>query len=499
MSREGAEPAAVAAAPHAGRAGAPRRTLELIVAVLVVAALLVAARNRDLGIDEAIWTYVARVWVQDGIPPYQGPIENKPPGVFYVFALSQVLTGPGHMVPRLVAIAAILGCCLAVYGIGRRLGDRLAGAFAALMCGLAMASQAAFGREPAMTESYMVGFTTLAVFLVVVAARRAPGQRRWAMLGAGLALGFGLAFKQVAGASALGVAALAWVLTPRAERRPGRWAGDVALAVAGALLATAISLVPLLLAGVSLAEYWQGAWLLLLDPGSGISGLQLRVLRLWAKLIHPVSTLMLLFVVFLLSRRRLVARGVAWGAIAVWCGFEWLGVSASGYFFLHQFRQVVPALAVAAGIMASLAAHALARRLAPSAAVAAVAALIALPMVPQQPVLDVVQGRPPRPAYAPWVEAGAWVRDHTRPGDHIFPFVFGGIVQTVSERRSSSRHFNHHFLRTPAAQAGALRDLARRPPRIIAVEGPLPDWLAGVLGEYRHVRQVAEIALYERR
>jgi hypothetical protein len=477
-----------------------RRSLELVTGALVVLALLVAARDKQIGIDEAIWTYVARVWVEDGVPPYQGPVENKPPGIFYVFALSQALTGPGYMVPRLLAVAAIAGCCLALYGIGRRLGDRLTGSMAALVCGLAMASQAVRGREPAMTESYMVGCTALAILLVVMAAPRAPRARRWPMLAAGLALGGGLAFKQVAGASALAVAALAWMLTPSGDRRVARWGADMMLAVAGALLATAISLAPLLVAGVSLAEYWQGAWLLLFDPGSGLTGLGPRLQRLWGKMAHPLSTLTVLFGAFLLCRRPLVARNVAWGAIAVWSAFEWLGVSASGYFFAHQFRQVVPVLSLAAGVLASLAVSALGRwRLGPTTAPGVMVALVALAMIPQQPVLDVVTGRAPRPAYAPHGEVGAWVRDHTRPGDLVFPVVFGGIVQAVSERRSPSRYFNDHFLKTPAARAEALGDLARRPPRMIVVEGGPPDWLAGVLADYRPVHRQERFTVFERR
>jgi hypothetical protein len=470
-----------------------------VLAVLVVAALLVAARSKELGIDEAIWTYVARVWVEDGVPPYRGPIENKPPGVFYVFALSQGLAGPGPMVPRLIAVAAVLVCCLGVYGIGRRLADPLTGAFGALVCGLVMASQAVRGREPAMTESYMVAFTTLAVLLVVVAARRPSAARWWPMLASGLMLGGGLGFKQVAVASALGVGALAWVLAPRGEQGIARWLGDVGTIAAGAAVGLGAGLVPLLLAGVSVAEYWQGAWLLLFDPGSGLDGVAPRLARLWARFAHPLGPLVVLFVLFLAARNRLAAREVAWGAIAVWAAFEWLGVSASGYFFAHQFRQVVPALSLAAGALATLAVSGLARWLAPATAVAVITASIALALVPQQPVLDLVRGLPPRPAYPPHGEVGQWVRDHTRPGDHVFPFVIGGIVQAVSERRSSSRHFNSHFLGTPAAQTAALADLARRPPRIIVVEGPAPGWLGAILADYRRVREIERFALYERR
>jgi hypothetical protein len=113
-------------------------------------------------------------------------------------------------------------------------------------------------------------------------------------------------------------------------------------------------------------------------------------------------------------------------------------------------------------------------------------------------VQNALAGEGPQRAYGHYVDAGEWVRDHTRPGDHVFTFVYGGIVQALSERRSSSRYFNRHFVSTPAAIEEVRRDLEARPPRLIVVEGTPPPWLRPALAGYRPVRQFDRLSIHER-
>lgn len=477
------------------------RLAALAVGVLVLVVLLLGARQSVMSIDEGIWNHVARAWVEDGVPPYQGPIENKTPGIYYLFALSYLLVGPGYGLPRLLGIAALLGCCAALHALTRRLCDRTAALTAALVAGLAMASRAVQGPEASMTESFMVAFVTLGLLLVVTAAPLASSGRWRRFLAAGAALGLGIAFKQVALTSAGALAAFAWAATPADRRTLRTWTGDLAVIACGILLATAATMIPLWLAGVSAAEYWRGAWLILLDPGSSVHTLGGRVAQFQRRFRDPITTLTIVFGIFLLCRRPLVARGVPWGALVAWCGVDWVGVLASGWFFPHQFKQVIPALSACAGIVASLAAGQAWRwNVEPSRSLLVVLVVAALVVLPQAAILDAPFGRRVSDVEANAVRVGEWVRDRTSPDDLVFGWVRGGSVQTISGRRSPTRYFNANFVTSEAALAEVQADLARRPPRIVVVEESTPDWLAAELrARYDLVLRDRRFSVFERR
>ena len=56
-----------------------------IAIIIFIFATLVAFRQK-MAIDAGIWNYVARMWLYFDLPPYAGAVENKTPGIFYIFA-----------------------------------------------------------------------------------------------------------------------------------------------------------------------------------------------------------------------------------------------------------------------------------------------------------------------------------------------------------------------------------------------------------------------------
>jgi hypothetical protein len=301
------------------------------------------------------------------------------------------------------------------------------------------------------------------------------------MLLAGLLLGLAIAFKQIAVVTGLALALWAWARTPDGERTPARWAADVAVMGLGIAIATAASLLPLLAAGVGPGDYVQGAWLILLDPGSARWTLAERAVRFWARFEHPLSTLLAAAGVFGLLRRRLPADAGAARLLLAWLIIDLAGVCASGNFYGHHFKQVVPPAALAAGVLASAGVRALAsrpgRRLVP-----ALLAAITLALFPQKPLAGLLQGRSTDTRYEPQIRVGEWVRDRTGPGEFVFTYVWGGLPQAMTGRRSSSRYFNRNFLTTPGAARALQEDVGRRPPRMIVVDDDPPCWFQ------RHVR-----------
>jgi len=423
------------------------------------------------------------------VPPYQGPIENKTPGIFYLFALSYRFFGLDPWPPRLAGIAAMLVGCLALAALGRRLFDATAGLVAALVAGLVFASRVVDGPEAAMTESFAVAWALLGLWQVE-RATAGDGTRGRRMLLAGLLLGLAIAFKQIAVVTGLVLALWAWARTPDGERTPARWAADMAVMGVGVVIATAASLLPLLAAGVGPVDYVQGAWLILLDPGSARWTVAERAVRFWARFEHPLSSLLVAAGAFVLLRRRLPVDAGPARLLLAWIAIDLAGVCASGNFYGHHFKQVVPPAALAAGVLASAGVRALASRPRPGRWLApALLAAIALALFPQKPLAGLIQGRSTATRYEPQIRAGEWVRDRTGAGDFVFTYVWGGLPQAIAGRRSSSRHFNRNFLTTPGAARALQEDVRRHPPRMIVVDDDPPCWFQ------RHVRSCCRLVL----
>jgi hypothetical protein len=322
------------------------------------------------------------------------------------------------------------------------------------------------------------------------------------MLGAGALLGAAIAFKQVAVATAPALVAFAWSLAPAGHRTRGRAARDAAWIALGAGTATVASVLPLVLGGVSPLEYADGAWLILTREGSRVPGAVLEraaaIPPLWWQ--HPFSLFLPAALVFLALRAPLLRRGVPWGAMVLWLGLEAAGALGSGSYFPHQLKQVVPPLAVVTGLLIGAAAErAAARGLRVTAPALGVAALLFLPYTL---VIRPPDGADPRHGRAAHIGVGRWIRARSAPGDLVFTWVGGGLVQAAARRASPSRHFNRNFAASPAALEEIAADLRMHPPRFVVVEWQTPAWLAAYLRECCtrvHERGRDFLAVFERR
>jgi hypothetical protein len=336
-----------------------------------------------------------------------------------------------------------------------------------------------------MTESFMAAFAMLAVLQVDTAAL-ATGRRWPRMLAAGALWGAAIAFKQVALVTGAILLTWAWCRTPRGQRTGRRLVADAALLAAGGLLVTALSVLPLWLQGVSVGDYWRGAWLILLQRGSASWSTETRVAKAWERSDFPL--LIGAVVLFALLRRPLLRRGVPHGALLAWFAIDLLGVVASGYMLRHHIKQVIPVTAIILGALVALAAAALGRRrVRPAWVLAGTLTTLTLILFPQRPLVHLIQGTPGVPAYDQQAALGAWLRERTAPGDYVFTWGWAGLVQTTSERRSPSRYFNRHFLRGPEATREVQDDLRRHPPRIFAVHTRPPCWLQ------RHIAECCQL------
>ena len=119
-----------------------RKSLLLAVGALLACSALVlflrlpALPQSQIDWDESIYLLMARSMLQ-GHAPYTAIWDHKPPGIYLVFALTQVFFGQMVLAIRLLALLVVTATCFLLWLYGRHvLGSRSVGALAALFYAL---------------------------------------------------------------------------------------------------------------------------------------------------------------------------------------------------------------------------------------------------------------------------------------------------------------------------------------------------------------------------
>src|SRR5271154_2289336 len=137
--------------------------------------------------DEGFFTEVAWLWRQ-GVPPYVGAFDLKPPGFFAALALSQSILGAGPVALHAIGVASDALTATLLFHLARRFGATGVGVFAALLFPL-------LPQIVVRNDCYdlLIALTTLAMAFALSAL--AP-MRKAAL--AGLAIGAACMVKQTA-------------------------------------------------------------------------------------------------------------------------------------------------------------------------------------------------------------------------------------------------------------------------------------------------------------
>jgi hypothetical protein len=259
------------------------------------------------GSDDAFFLAVAHLWTR-GVLPYVGAFDIKPPGFFAILAAAETLLGGGLQTLKAVSIGADAVTATALYFIGRRMGSRSVGLFAALL--YPFLSEIVANNPP---YAPLAAFTTLAF---LAALSRLPILRRSVL--AGLAIGAAVTIKQTAALEAI---ALLIVLCREPEAASRRIASGSAfvLSAAFAPLGFLAYFAEHGAAGAMIADVVGTA---LLRPGSGIEQMSFveGMLRSVIFLIRPIEAIAALAGLALLRRRAIAisAPGAAVDALALW-------------------------------------------------------------------------------------------------------------------------------------------------------------------------------------
>lgn len=438
-------------------------TNPLWILLFIGATLVIISSNGRMGNDEGIWSYVGRIWVDQGLPPYVGAVENKTPGIFGLYAVSYLLFGVNVYFVRALGIISILLAAWAVYQIGKALHGQLAGVFGTVIFGLTMTWHSLDGPYPSQTETFMVLFSTLSFYFIV----KGTPSRRWKYwsLSAGLSTGLAIAFKQIALTTALALGVF-FLLYARPVLTRRKRAAGLALIGLGMGLSTLLSLLPLWLSGVPFKEYFHGAWLLLLNQGSS-SSIQDRIfgfLGVWgnSRMVMFYPCLILLFL-----QKKLV-RQAYFAGLFVWLSLDFVGVNSSGIYYGHQIKQLVPPLSVMIGILLGdlFAKPGHEKDIHVQQASAVLFAIILMMFPYQSGIRNIYLNTLRIPDVQK--EIGQWLKDHTTEQDHVYIMGHeGNPILSFSERVSSSKYLNSLFVTTEAERSSLLSDLAEKPPAYI--------------------------------
>ncbi|MBI5289390.1 MAG: glycosyltransferase family 39 protein [Chloroflexi bacterium] len=281
--------------------------------------------------DEGIFAAVA-LDVRHGGVLYGDAWDNKPPLIFYTYAGIQTLFGNGMFALHLVTSAVVLLTLAAVMTVAFRMYGRVqavvaGGVFAFVMCTPVIEGNLA------LTETYMILPTTLAVLCVVCARDPGGRNRPWALAAAGIFIGIAASYKQVAVFDGLAIAVFIWMSDPRGVR-------GVSLLAAG-FAAPQVAFAAYFLIVGALPDYWY-AVVGSLPLYSGLGPDENPLLRFAGYL--PA----LLVTAWLVQRRAEGGRVDALHLPPLWLAFAFAGATSSALPFPHYVQQAAPAFALTA-------------------------------------------------------------------------------------------------------------------------------------------------------
>ncbi|MCB8880998.1 glycosyltransferase family 39 protein [Acidisoma cellulosilytica] len=335
----------------------PRLLPWLIGAALVLVTLLSRAPAFVMSVvdwDESLYFIMAQQW-RAGHLPYTAVWDNKPIGIYAIFAVFQRIFGGGILSMRLAGTSAIVAMALLTWRIARHyLRDQpavRAELFAGIAGLLVIGTTIPDDGIAANTEIFMESFTLLGMLWALTPVGRIGAGRSIAI---GLALGLAFMVKYVAVFDMFAVYAAMLIMPGRLRRGAlGVWdmlrlgllfsVGALAPFLATLGLYAVHGELPAMLSASILSNMRRVA-----VPVSG----HLATRAFHAQmLIFPALYLSLLWL--LGEMRHLSHRALPRGPLilGLWFVTSLLGVASGGLYFSHYFLQLLPVLCITTALM----------------------------------------------------------------------------------------------------------------------------------------------------
>lgn len=349
-----------------------RRSLPVnLAALLVLAALVLLLRLPTLpqsviDWDESVYLLMARSMLQ-GHAPYTVIWDHKPPGLYLLFVLAQLLFGQTILAMRLLAVIVVTATSFLLWLYGHAaLGSRAIGALAALFYLLFSMRNGGL----ASNAEIMWAPFTVAAFLLLRARTGAPltiqPGRRLTFLAIGLLMGVAIQIKTLAGVELLAllalIAAAPWLSRRRGQPAPVRPAMAAAGLVMLGALAPALLAVGAFMRAGHLAEYLYAnvtANLIYarsappLTLASVLQALWIQIGSTWLLWISALAALPLAWLV----RRRQPRVAVEVAVLGVWLMAALAATLFTRRLYSHYYLQTLPPLSLLAAATLVLAAR----------------------------------------------------------------------------------------------------------------------------------------------
>lgn len=390
----------------------------MAVAVTVALGHVPEFMHRLLDGDEAIYGSIA-VLMNLGDPLYgAGGVDNKPPGVYWLYSLVFRLFGAYQMTAiHAAGFLFMAATCVLIYLLTRDIAGRGAGLLAALFYGVLTAA----GNPRLLATN-----TEILMMLPLTASVLLALRRRWFL--AGLMLAAALAFRQSAAVNvAVLAASVLWL-----EQRDGRL--RAAMSTAGGLGAGLLLGAALLATTSSLEGFWR--WTV--ETLTGYASQNWTPALVWDRskdsLVPFVVDMAVLWIAALALGTRWRTLDVASRLVVLWLVVAMVGSLAGGHLSWHYFVQAMGPLAVLAALAFI---RFRPRRLIAAAAVAG----IAIPAAAWW-VFDATSDpltydfSAPVPDHA---AVAAYIAAHTSPGDRVFVWGDWPALYVESDRTMAAR------------------------------------------------------------
>lgn len=314
--------------------------------LLIVTAVRVPLLAIPLERDEGEYAYIAWRLGYDELP-YRDWVDQKPPGVFFIYRLALSLPLEPIRAIHFVALLFSAASVCALFFLALRFMDRFWAWLAAALFALLSADPLVQGTA-ANTELFMLCPLILSQIAFISAASKKDRNVLLIVL-AGALTGIASMFKQVAIVNWFFMAALYPILAGGQKRSRAAvsfvvWSAIGLLAVLGLVV---------------LYFWWRGGLHEFVDnvlthnlEYIGGVGMWARLEYCWGTLTTIVRTHAIMWGLAATGLVALLTSGrVNWFFfVAGWLITSILGVSASGYFFPHYFQQLLPSLALAAAV-----------------------------------------------------------------------------------------------------------------------------------------------------
>lgn len=439
-------------------------------------------------VDEGLWFYIGKIWVENDIPPYTGSVENKTPAIFELYAISHYFFEDSLIPMRLLGILATLGTMLTLNKILETHHSKFAGRLAMLIYGLTMSWGVLDGQYPSLTENFLCLFSSMTFMFFLDALRKNGKMRNLKLLYAALCVSMAISFKQIAIVTLMFLI-ISLALYKNNEISIKQKFISVVILISGCIFTTFLILIPLFISGVGLNDYFYGAWVILLNNGSHNNFLDgfYEFFNVWTN--SRIVTFYPLIILLFFNKE--LFRDKYFLLMIIWLFFEFIGINASGYFFEHQIKQLVPALSLITGI---LIANTIQKRYddfnkAPKMLVSVFLSLTII-LLPYKSLAinGYFKGFPQTRRQ----KIGLWIKENTEKNDYVFVFSFAdsGPIMVYADRLSSSKYFNIIFVNDNNTKQSLYESLRKNKPKCIVINknqwGKHKEFLDTFMSDYKY-------------